>query len=685
MGDPTMNPYFTRNLLLRLLTPLLLLCLLFGMAAEARTALNVKPRHVHSQKQLLRILARHTTNRFHYSPRPIFMEGGITTNTVDMFADSGGGKTSVSHSDTNVQVEGVDEADIVKVGDDGYITRIRDAQVQIIQAHPLDQLGIAATLDYTGTSFYPTGLYRDGDWLVVLGSLWETMPTQETGIYKYAYWGGRNYTVARVYDLTDPASPVLKREVSIEGYALESRKIGHAVYLLARTYPRYYMMAPAATNKPGAAELLPIVHDSAATGATSIPLAVGEISYFPGFVEPDYVVIAGFRLDQPDQQADIQAYLGAGETVYASTTHLYLSAAQYHFVSLGRDLLDNPQPEDKDNRETTQIYRFGIGDGKTSFLAAGTVPGRVLNQFSMDQDGDYFRVATTQYDWESGLGKHTNGLYVLDANMKRVGSLEGLAPGEQIYATRFLGKRCYLVTFRLIDPLFAIDLSDPTQPTVLGELKIPGYSNYLHPYDETHLLGFGKDAREVPPEQGGDEAWPGGGAFYQGMKLSMFDVSDVSNPKELHSLVIGDRGTDSSLLYDHKGLFQNPARHLFGFPIQIARITNKTDATSPWEYGQVEFQGAHVYEVTPENGFVLKAAISHLPNGVPDGYWWNWNRQINRLVSVESSLFSLSPNIMQVLDLDTFSPLGELVLGQDSDVGPILYDDMVSVGGTISP
>lgn len=677
-----MSPYPHRRPLLLLLTPLLVLLMLFSLAVEAKTAPGgLHPRQVRSHKQLLRILAQHSTHRFYYGYGPMTVEttvgGGIPIFTDGVFSvDMEASPTpAVSHSDTNLQVAGVDEADSVKAGDDGYISRIRDARVQIIAGLPPSQPAIAATLDFSGKNFHPTGLYREGKRLVILGNQWEDLPPQDDGIYAYPWWGGRAYAGAKVYDLTDPARPSLEREVSVEGYALDSRKIGQAVYLLARTYPRFYMLAPAVDRSIKRSQLLPVLRDSAVSGGAVTTLPLRKVSYLPGFVEPDYAVIAGFRLDRPEQPADVQAYLGAGEMVYASTTHLYLSAAQYHFAALGRELLD--QPAEEEDRETTRIFRFAIEDGKSRFLAAGRVPGRILNQFSMDEEGEYFRVATTRFDRDSG--QNTSGLYVLDQDMRRVGSVDGLAPGEQIYAVRFLGKRCYLVTFRLIDPLFAIDLSDPTRPAVLGELKIPGYSNYLHPYDETHLLGFGKDAKVVSPENGGDQVWAGGGAFYQGMKLSLFDVSDVAHPREQHSLIIGDRGTDSSLLYDHKALFQHPERHLFGFPLQIARIAGKTPATPPWEYGQVEFVGAQVYEVTPERGFVLKAAISHQLEGEPTGYWWNWNRQITRLLSIESSLYTLSPDLMQVHEMDAYSRQGELTLGQDSGEGWLPYGDVITV------
>ena len=168
----------------------------------------------------------------------------------------------------------------------------------------------------------------------------------------------------------------------------------------------------------------------------------------------------------------------------------------------------------------------------------------------MDEYEQHFRIATTTRQvWDSDK-MSSNNVYILDDELDVVGELEDLAPGEKIYSVRFMGKKGYIVTFKKIDPLFVIDLSDHSNPLVLGKLKIPGYSDYLHPYDENHLIGIGKDtveaADELTESRGLDFGW------YQGVKMAIFDVTDVENPIELHKVVIGDRGTDSPVLYDHK-------------------------------------------------------------------------------------------------------------------------------------
>ncbi len=251
-----------------------------------------------------------------------------------------------------------------------------------------------------------------------------------------------------------------------------------------------------------------------------------------------------------------------------------------------------------------------------------------------------------------------NNVYVLDKEMRTVGTLEDLAPGESIYSIRFLGEKAYMVTFKKVDPLFVLDLSIPTNPIVLGKLKIPGYSDYLHPLDETHLLGIGKDA---VPSKFGDFAW------YQGMKLAIFDVSDFENPKLMHQLIVGDRGTDSEALHNHKAFVYDAEKQLLILPISLHEVTDAIKEqyaqynSSPNGdfplYGEQVFQGAFVYRVSLQDGFKELGRITHITeeDSLKSGYYYDYESLVSRALIIGNAIYTFSVGQFQIHGLDNFN------------------------------
>lgn len=268
----------------------------------------------------------------------------------------------------------------------------------------------------------------------------------------------------------------------------------------------------------------------------------------------------------------------------------------------------------------------------------------------MDEYDDTFRIATTKPDG--------NALYTLDQSMQTIGRLEQLAPGERIYSARFLGGRAYLVTFKQVDPLFVIDVADPKRPTVLGALKIPGYSDYLHPYDETHLIGFGKETTQEGK---------GGAVLTQGMKVSLFDVSDVAHPIEMFKTTIGDRGTESELLHDYKALLFSREKDLLAFPVAVRETAKQPDAQSPFAYGTLTFQGAYVYKLDLSTGFRLQGRITHLneQNSLKTGYdAYNPTYAVKRVLYVGDTLYTVSDGAVQANEIGTLQEQGRVELGE---------------------
>ncbi|WP_282433371.1 beta-propeller domain-containing protein [Desulfitobacterium chlororespirans] len=321
----------------------------------------------------------------------------------------------------------------------------------------------------------------------------------------------------------------------------------------------------------------------------------------------------------------------------------------------------------------TSVYKFNLQAGDTKYLGMGSVPGNILNQFSMDEHNGYFRIATTlqKLPIRTGEAELTNNLYILDQNMKQAGKIENIAPGEKIYSVRFMGDRGYMVTFKTVDPLFVLDLKDPNRPVILGELKIPGYSNYLHPYDENHIIGFGKEAIEVE-----EPHWSGEGtvknAYYLGMKVALFDVSDVNNPQEKFKIEIGDRGTESELFSNHKALLFDQEKGILAFPVTVCDIDPATVSKDDYlaqkdprlAYGQPVFQGAFVYNLSAEKGFTLKGMITHHPPGavvnLQKAGRYDYNRDISRSLTIGDTIYTLSNSYLKANDLNTLKMQGGL-------------------------
>jgi len=381
---------------------------------------------------------------------------------------------------------------------------------------------------------------------------------------------------------------------------------------------------------------------------------------------PNYSLIAGLDLRKSREAAQISAYLGSRENIYVSDQHPLVAVTQHGYYSGGPRILGQISPEN--NEEKTLVFKFALNQGKVTYLHKAEVPGRILNQFSMDEFQNNFRIATTVgYSWSSGTKTSRNNLYVLDSGMSIVGRLEDIAPGEQIYSTRFMGERAYMVTFKTVDPLFVIDLRNPAKPAILGALKIPGYSDYLHPYDANHLIGFGKETVELPQKDYQGKV-VGTTAFYLGMKIALFDVTDVANPKEMHSEKIGDRGTTSELLYNHKALLFDKERGLMAFPVTLMETMSgaKPDPrTGIPEYGQFTFQGAYVYSVDTLKGFTLQGKITHLS---PEDYLKAGysgpepSKEVSRIITIGDTLYTLSPSQIKANALTGLAPKSSLKL-----------------------
>jgi uncharacterized secreted protein with C-terminal beta-propeller domain len=217
-----------------------------------------------------------------------------------------------------------------------------------------------------------------------------------------------------------------------------------------------------------------------------------------------------------------------------------------------------------------------------------------------------------------------------------------------------------MVTFRTVDPFFVIDLKDPAAPRVLGDLKIPGYSDYLHPYDENHIIGFGKDTIELCAGFSGGETM----AYYTGFKMAVFDVSDVSNPKEKFQEKIGGRGTESPILHNHKALLFSRERNLLALPITLMEVQGPELMQGGFPaYGEFTFQGAYVYNLDMTDGFQLKGRVTHLSDEdyrMAGSHWYNSDKNVDRILFISDALYTLSGSYIKANDINNLNEIGTL-------------------------
>jgi len=542
---------------------------------------------------------------------------------------------SESHefSQTNIQVEGVDEADIIKT-DGEYIYLVSGQRLIIVRAYPPESAEVLSEISFNGTI---RGLFINGDRLVVFREDYglPDYPSERKTSEMIIIPIWQIETRLLIYNLEDRERPVLAREISVNGSYFTSRMIGNNVYLL--------VTQPAGVLE-GEVYLPTIRYDDQSEKVEALKIYYSNVSdNYYAFTT--VIAVNIMNAEAPKYEVFL---VGATSAVYVSMDNIYVAIPKMPVFN-----------EEEPVSEMTEIHRIRIAEGDIEYEASGAVPGRVLNQFSMDEHSGHFRIATTtgQLWWTPGEATSKNHVYVLNMNLNITGKIEDIAPGETIYSARFMGERCYLVTFKKIDPFFVIDLKDPANPQILGKLKITGYSDYLHPYDENLIIGIGKETVEA---EEGDFAW------YQGVKISFFDVSDVENPIEIDKYEIGDRGTDSPILRDHKALLFDKEKNLLAIPVLVAEINEEQypNGVPDNAYGDYVWQGVYVFNID-ENGFTLKGTITHIENlteFLKSGYYFFSDYQVERALYIDNVLYTISNKKIEMNNLADLGEIGEIEL-----------------------
>ena len=463
-------------------------------------------------------------------------------------ASYSGAAETESWSDTNVREEGVGEGDIVKTdGENLYILNGQKINIVSAASGELNSLAEIAMKE----SDFVTELYVESGRLVVVYSRSEyeegtvsadsEIDGAETSTDIAVIGGGyyREYTCADVYDVSNPAEPALMGGISQSGYYNTMRVKDGYVYLLSSYY------ADTGAAQDDVAAYIPEVQDQM--------IDTSDIYMPDGQMGESYTVISSFSIEDPANQTDSKAVFGSGNLSYVSGENIYIT--EIHFGT------------DDSEVNQTSIRKISYENGMLEGVAQTKVDGTLNDSFSIDEYEGYLRlvttispgspialypmprVGTTEEEIDSQV-KDTNALYVLDENLTMVGEIRDLAEDESVYSARFMGDTGYFVTFRQVDPLFSVDLSDPADPKIIGELKLPGFSEYLHPYGDGLLLGIGMDVDES-------------GTTTEGVKLSMFDISDPSSVQEVQNYVLEDMyGTN---VYNYKAVFADVEKNLFGF------------------------------------------------------------------------------------------------------------------------
>ena len=537
-------------------------------------------------------------------------------------------EAGVKKSETNTQVENVDEADIVKV-DDKYIYYVSENKVVIIYAQTPETSDKIAEINYKDANFYPREIYVKNQKLVVIGNEYdnscktEIMSTDDTAITdREIVQNNKPKSGMIIYDISNIKEPKETRRVMIEGSYISSRMIDDNIYYVASKYIATSNIQRNKIEDLDEDKYKPVYQDTAVNQEEKC-INYDSIYYFAEIQDASYLMLAGLNINNNDE-ADIRTFLGAGQYVYASEKNMYIATNQMTYGE-GYEVLGG----------TTHLLKIGLNNGKFSFKAENTVDGQVNNQFSMDEseneNTETFRIATTIGNiW---VDKTTaNNLYILNDKLEEIGKVENFGKEEKIYSVRYVGDKAYIVTFKQTDPLFVIDLSNSETPQILGELKIPGYSTYLHPYDETHLIGFGYDTKE-----------DGTRVTTNGLKMAMFDISDFNNPQELFKIAIGDsKYTYSELLYDHKALLFSKEKNIIAFPL-YSSLGRKTNSR------------AVIYNIDLEKGFSLKGEIAN----VTDKY----DENVKRIVFANNTYYTLSNSLVKVANMDTLEVIREFTIG----------------------
>lgn len=526
-----------------------------------------------------------------YQQNDYYKWGGMLFEqwTVTAIAPTASREGNIPKSDTNVQVRGIDEADMVKT-DGKYVYTFQEWEhaIVILDAKTLTRVKtLRIPIHYSGVNFYVTK-----NKLILTA-------TKTIGYQHYwTYWyNNTQKSIIALYDIRDMSRTSLVRSIEVDG-SLSDTRLGDTGIMTAVVATSYWMppiyrydgggfstkMVPRPQYNYNSKDLIPRISDQQfsawkrtisnrgigdCSGMSSILPKTNTLSQFT--INPTLTSILRFDTSIPDGQITSQVILSEAGQIHVTRDSVYLTANMWQ---------QNPNSACPPNARcimpmiwnpgtsSTLVHRFSATNASIRYSYSTLIAGSPLNQYSMDENtnGD-FRIVTTVSSWSGGLNTSTTNLSIINSAGTKIGRLSGIAPGENFQSSRFIGNRLYLVTFEQIDPLFVIDTTDSKNPKILGELLMPWYSTYLHPYDANRLIGIGYDTFTNSH----------GGTQNGGIKIDLYNVSDIANPKREATLTLGDAWSSSDVLWNPKAFVWYKEKNLLLIPATLMTTAGNKD------------------------------------------------------------------------------------------------------------
>jgi len=554
--------------------------------------------------------------------------GTMTVTSAATVTESSSTVSSISnvpyHTGTNNQVQGVDELDWVKTDGTHLFVATQDS-VALINAYPPNSTATLSTLFFPNNQVL--GLETETNRLMVL-------------VQTNSGTGGVELLL---YDTTNLASPVLMQNVTIPGNFVGARMADGYLYAIIQQ-PSYTF-----NDQGNATAVMPTV----ARAGVETELSPTSVFYTNNTAQISYYTMIPSISMSTGKESVVSVLTGPSATIYVSTSNIYVAYTNYLDLFDVDGIPGNAwsggvvSTQMVEQSQNSTVLRASYVNGTVTAEKAGIVPGTVLNQFSMDEYDEYFRIATSRFTTINGLPTTSDDVYVLDQNMSQVSSLQNIAPGENIYAVRFSGDVGYVVTYQQVDPLFVISFKDITKPVIQSALKVTGYSDYLQPLADGYLLGIGKETVA---------ASSGNYSYYLGLKISLFKVDANGTSAEVAKLDIGDRGTDSPVLSDHLALTYDPTKNVTVIPLTLYVVSgNSTYDGGILADGNPVWQGAYVIKWSPM-GLVILGKVSQYPTGQNFGDYPNSSLSIDRSVIIGDYLYTISQSEVLVSSMSGSFP-----------------------------